>query len=510
MTVKVVAHESLNRRARARLALTVTPRPTTHVPSQCPSGGMSSAKRLQHLQTFSVPRHATIEELSDKVLLSIFCYFLDASPRYFPTLMHICRKWRRIVSVSQRALQLRLFCTPGTPVLKTLDCWSTLPIVVQYGGSPALDSPAPEDEDNIMAALKRSDRVTSIGLTVTRPLLKKLSTIESPFLELEDLVLLSQDSVSLTLPNNFWCGPRLRRLHSTRIAFPSHLQLLLSSRNLVDLQLHEALNPWHFLPRELTNALSGMVQLRSLSLHFLSTPGYRAPLPPPGELVVLPALTRFNFRGNSQYSEGLVARIDAPRLGDIEVTFVHEIIFELTALSAFINRIEIHKSYRRVDILPSEHEISIALTQPGAPTCLRFRLLCKELSYQLLSMARICTHFSAFLLNVEDLRISTKRPSRCTDRIAQWRESISPFTGVKWLHVSGNLSKNLVCALQQPDKRHGTLLPALHTLHIREPGQSYSPLRRAVVSLMESRRLSGHPLEVKYEHLHVHEPGKVP
>jgi hypothetical protein len=31
-------------------------------------------------------------------------------------------------------LRLRLFCTHGTPVLKTLDCWPTLPIVVQYGG----------------------------------------------------------------------------------------------------------------------------------------------------------------------------------------------------------------------------------------------------------------------------------------------------------------------------------------------------------------------------------------
>ena len=84
--------------------------------------------------------------------------------------MHICRKWRRIVFASQRALQLRLLFTHGTPVLKTLDCWPTLSIVVQYGGSPALDPPAPEDEDDIMAALKQSDRVRSISLTVTSSL----------------------------------------------------------------------------------------------------------------------------------------------------------------------------------------------------------------------------------------------------------------------------------------------------------------------------------------------------
>jgi hypothetical protein len=177
------------------------------------------------------------------------------------------------------ALHLRLFCTHGTPVLKTLDCWPALPIVVQYGGSPALDPPAPEDEDNIMAALKQSDRVSSISLTVTSSLLEKLSAIERPFSELEDLVLLSRDSVRLTLPSAFRWGPRLRRLHLTRIAFPALLQLLYSSRNLVDLQLHEVLDPWHFSPEALTNALSGMAQLRSLSLHFLSTANYLCPTP---------------------------------------------------------------------------------------------------------------------------------------------------------------------------------------------------------------------------------------
>jgi hypothetical protein len=69
--------------------------------------------------------------------------------------MRICRKWRRIVFAYQRPLQLRLFCTHATLVPEDLDCWPTLPIVVQYGGSPALNPPAPEDEDNIVAALKR-------------------------------------------------------------------------------------------------------------------------------------------------------------------------------------------------------------------------------------------------------------------------------------------------------------------------------------------------------------------
>ncbi|KAH8996850.1 hypothetical protein EDB92DRAFT_1535458 [Lactarius akahatsu] len=278
------------------------------------------------------PTRVTIGKLSDEVLLNIFRYYLDASPRFWPRLVHICRKWRHIVFASQRVLHLRLFCTHGTPILKTLGFWPALPIVVEYGGSLELDPPAPEDEVNIMAALKQSDSVVSISLTITSSLLERLFAIEKPFSELENLVLLSQNNEQLILPDAFQWGPRLRRLHSTRIAFPSLLQLLYSSRNLVDLQLHDVLNPLDFFPKVLTNALSGMAQLRSLSLHFLPTAYYHAPPLPPGERVVLPDLIRLNFRGIANYLEGLVARIDVPRLMDIEFTVFDGPIFDLSKL----------------------------------------------------------------------------------------------------------------------------------------------------------------------------------
>jgi hypothetical protein len=232
-----VRREYLNSRSRSRLASTPQPVAT---PSHCPSSVTSSAECLPPSTTCSPSRLVT---LSDKVLLNIFSYFLEVSPCHWPTLLHVCRKWRRIVFASQRTLHLRLFCAHGTPALKNLDCWPPLPIVVDYGGSPALDPPTPEEEDNVVAALGQSDRVRSISLTVTSSLLKRLSAIEVQFLELEDLVLLFQDSVRLNLPSAFQSGPRLRSLHSTRVSFPALIPLLYSSENLVDLQLHEVLNP---------------------------------------------------------------------------------------------------------------------------------------------------------------------------------------------------------------------------------------------------------------------------
>ena len=172
--------------------------------------------------------------LSDELLLDVFHYYLDISPRYRPRLVHICRKWRHIVFASQQALRLRLFCTYGTPVAKNLNCWPALPIVVEYGGSTALYPSTLEDEDNILAALKQSDRVSSIHLTVTASLLEKLSPIEEPFSKLEDLVLLYQDPMKLGHSRPFRWEPGLRGLHSTKTGFPRPLQQL-SSMDLVDI-----------------------------------------------------------------------------------------------------------------------------------------------------------------------------------------------------------------------------------------------------------------------------------
>jgi hypothetical protein len=54
--------------------------------------------------------------------------------------------------------------------MKTLGYWPPFPLVVNYG---AIHRPsAPEDVDNIMAALEHTDRVRSISLTISSLLLK--------------------------------------------------------------------------------------------------------------------------------------------------------------------------------------------------------------------------------------------------------------------------------------------------------------------------------------------------
>ena len=448
--------------------------------------------------------------LPEDVLLNIFRLYLYSSPQFWLTFTHVSRRWRNIVFTSPLGLDLRLYCTYGTPVSKSLDFWSALPIVVEYGGPPALDPPISKDEDNIVAASQHSGRVSSIGLTISSPLLEKLFATEMPFSELEELVLRSLYRVQLTPPSTPWWGARLRTLPSTRIAFPTLLTLLSPSTSLVDLQLLEIPDVGYFSPETFADALSEMTQLETLSIHFLSFPSRRNPLglpPQSGECIVLPALTCLKYRGTSKYLDSFVARIDAPRLEHIDLSFLCRPTMDTSQLGRFINRIESQRSHCRGEILSSEHSISVLFTKPDAPTRLELQVSCKDLARQLSYMAEICNGLSAFLVGMEHLRICVTQPLSWWDDEERhgWWMLIQLFRGTKWVHVSGDQSTNIVLALNLP--QYEAVLPALHKLCVREPEPHYAPLQEAAVSLIHSRRLEGHIIGVEYERVTVNEIG---
>jgi hypothetical protein len=445
-----------------------------------------------------------MEMLPDDTLLNIFRHYLDATPQIWPTLVWVCQRWRRIVLTSPLGLNLRLYCTYGRPVLKALGHWLALPIIMEYGGVPNLDPPATEDDDNIMAALKLSGRISSISLTVTSSLLEKLSAISESFSELEELVLLSQDNMQLTLPGSFRWGPHLRTLHSTRIGFPSFPQLLLPSQNLIDLQLHEVPISGYFSPESFVNALSGMTQLRSLSLHFITLPprrNYLALPPQLGERVVLPALASLKYRGTSKYMDNFVARIDAPRLGNIGITFFSQPTMDASQLGRFVERMQTSPSQAEVEI--SAHAISISFTNSSAATPLRLQISCKQLNWQLSSLAQLCGQFSQFLFHIQNLGINTtESPSGQNDVDGeQWLGLLHSFGSVRDLYVAGELAAEILCALCPADGGHTantTALPTLRCLRVRTSKSTGGPFRDAALSFFTSRRLSGRPVELEF------------
>ena len=404
---------------------------------------------------------------------------------------------------SPLGLQLRLYCTHGTPVLKNLDCWPPVPLVIAYGGFPMLDPPASEDEDNIIAALNQSDRVNSISLTLTNSLLRKLSTISEPLSELDELFLMSHDNLQPTLPGAFRWGSHLRALHVTRVAIPTLPQLLNFSTDLVDLQLHEIPMASYFPPQVFANALSGTSHLRSLSLHFLSYPPRRnyIGLPAPGDHhIVLPDLTCFDYRGISKYLDSFVARINAPRLRDIDITFFSQPTMDASQLGRFLEQTEMQTSVTEAKLQISARSISISCWNSITSTRLQLQISCRQLDWQLSSMAQVCDQLSPFLSGVYHLAFNSNDfPGEQGDVGGeQWRQLVRSFGGAGTLSTAGELATVLLCALRQANEGYTTdtsVLPALRNLHVQKPTLVDVPFWDAAQSLVTSRGLSFHLID---------------
>ena len=446
--------------------------------------------------------------LPEGVLLNIFRHCLVDTPRIWPILTWVCQGWRQIILTSPLGLNLRLYCTYGTPVLKTLDCFPALPIVVQYGGSSDLIPPPPEDDDNIIAALQQSGRVSSVSLIITNSLHEKLSAISEPLSELEELVLLSQDDVQRTLPNTFQWGPRLRALHSTGIAFPLFLSLLLPCQNLIDLQLHEIPSAGYFSPEAFANALSATPQLRSLTLHLLSFPRPRSlpGLPPqPGERIILPALTNFKYRGTSKYLDNLVARIDAVHLGDIDITLFNQPTMDASQIGRFIERTEMRLSLRKAKVKTSADTISISFANSNTSTPFRLHIACKQLDWQLSCMAQICDQVSPFLSRVSNLLLVTTQPLGGQDdrdgleNGGQWLDLLRSFkfSGARRFWVAIELTTDILCALGPANEGSTAMLPSLRQVRLQKPIAMDGPSWDSVQSFITARSISSRPVKVK-------------
>ncbi len=211
--------------------------------------------------------------LPDVALLRIFDFYIDEERiEEWHTLVHVCRIWRNVVLGSPRRLNLRLCCTGTKPVRNMLDVWPPLPIVVFDNGYKMLSV------GNIIAALEHNDRVCDIELW-RRPLW-------------------------------FNCVP-----------FPGLPKLLLSATRLVDLRLWRIPHSGYISPEAMVAGLSALTRLEKLVIRFESPHSHPEPDLPTMARTLLPALTYLRFKGVCGYLEDVVARIDAPLLKDLNISF---------------------------------------------------------------------------------------------------------------------------------------------------------------------------------------------
>ena len=458
-----------------------------------------------------VPR-VTIAMLPDVALLKIFDFYVHGTwqgPTAWYKLVHVCQKWRNIAFGSPSRLDLRLYCRAGTPVMKTLDVWPLLPIVIDVKGYMLMNPKF--DVNDIVAALKHNDRVCKLALSsISSPQMETyLAEMQQPFPALTDLDLSpGGDETSSIDPDSFLGGsaPRLQTLILDHIPFPGLPKLLLSATHLVHLELWNIPHSGYISPKAMVAGLSVLTRLEYLEIRFKSPrsrPDHRRPPPPTRTL--LPVLADLSFKGVSEYLEDLLALIDTPRLDNLEVIFFHQLLFDTPQLALFISRTPKFKtqdnfearlnfSYARALVKTFDRRLSLGIS-------------CRQSDWQFSSLAQLCgSSFSQALIStVENLHIEDDRTMRTFDdndnhdisdiESSQWVEFLHPFIAVKRLYTSSNSAPIIAPALQELVGETVTeVLPALQTLFLeRLPSK---PVQEAIERFVSARQLSSHPIAV--------------
>ena len=461
----------------------------------------------------------TIDDLPDDVLLAIFDFYVakhQGLPDFifgigswnreiesWQSLVHVCRRWRGLVFASPRRLNLQLWCTPVTSARMSSNVWPALPLLIQ-GGGPV---------DNLIAELEHSDRIREIEIYLnpytTREIENLSTTMQVPFPELTALRLSHEDSSSVpVLPDSFLRGsaPRLRFLGLNSIPFPGIPKLLLSATHLVHLRLYNIPNSGYFSPEAMATCLSALTSLGYLQLGFKSPqscPDLETQPPFLPTCFILPTLAKFLFKGASEYLEEFLARIDAPQVYKLSMTFFNDIDFSTPELIQFISRTPTLGVYDEASLIFNDREAIVRLLpqlEPSHEREVQVKILCQMSDWQLSSLAQICTLSLRLLLTMENLYIHDEQYPRLEwkDDIEdiEWLNLLHPFSDVKNLYLSRRFLPRIAPALQElTGERTTEVLPALQSLFL-EGFQPSGPVHEGIARFIFARQLINHPVVI--------------
>jgi hypothetical protein len=464
----------------------------------------------------------TINMLPNAALLQIFDFYVQGTfdwNRNWHKLVHVCRKWRSIVFRWPFRLNVQLHCTARKPVRQKLDVWPPLPIkLTEY----RLEKPG-HCVDNVIAALEHNNLVCEIEMgCLTSPNLEKiLEAMQKPFPALTRLVLKSSDATAqlVRAPDSFLGGsaPKLRTLslYSIPVPFPGLQKLLWSAVDLSVLFLSKIPHPVYFSPEAIVTCLSALPKLKTLHLTFKSPrsrPDRESRLTPPLTPVLLPALTWLTFKGVSEYFEDFVARIGAPLLDTLSITFFHQLVFNTPHLVQFISRAPrlapSPRTHDEAHIVFADHTVRFTLPLPSLTSSIaeiRLGVSCHDQDLQLSSVKQLCASLLplAFIPMVKHLCIEDYTEERLRENDIQkneWLGLLYQFTAVKNLYLTKELIPQIVPALQELVMRravNSSVLPALQCLFL-EGLHTLGPVQQTIKSFMAAQRLTSHPIVVSY------------
>jgi len=401
-----------------------------------------------------------------------------------------------------------------------LDIWPPFPLVISNPGDREMCWK--HGAGDIVAALGHKDRIVEITFCDVPSWIwqKLLAAMQEPLPALTNLSLWSNFSWSPysldPLPASFLGGstPLLRSIYLSRVPYPALPILLSSARDLVDLQVLNIPDTWYISPKDMVACLSSLTKLTTLALEFESE-RHIHPLPvtrrsSQQKRTVLHSLTCFHFRGATNYLEDLVARIDAPRLSKVVVTFIEPIVSaDISQLSQFIGRADNFQLLNQADVVIYDATypvVNLRLNVGGA-----FRVW-----YELIipctagwggppsTLAQVCVNSTGSsppsslpLSTLEHLTICGYRDWWPTWG-NRWLEFLPAFTAVKNLYLCEDVAPRLLPVLKDVTGESTTeVLPSLQNIFLTEYHPLPKPVQEAIQQLTTVRQLAGRPVVVR-------------
>ena len=369
--------------------------------------------------------------------------------RWWHKLAQVCRWWRYLILASPSQLDLHLLCTYGVPIANMLAHSPPLPLTICYYDKDR--ETTEEDDEGILLALRHTDRVHYIHLDFPSPKLLKFITImdeQFPILERMYIWSRTEGDRSLVLPRTFQ-APLLRHF-ALSIALPIGSPLLTTTVGLVTLGLIEIPPSAYFPPNYLLTRLSLMPQLETLLITFYSPltnrdVGRQSLNTPIMTHITLPNLRVLIFTGVSAYLEGLLNRIRAPLLGELEIVLFNQLTFTVPRLLQFMDTLET-LSFDRVQLAFGNDSAEFKMFQLGERGGRSFsmEIKCRHLDWQVSSAIQILTALQPVLSAVEQLTLSHVEYSQSPEwhneiDPTQWRGILRPFGNLTTLHVQNSL-----------------------------------------------------------------------
>ncbi len=366
-----------------------------------------------------------------------------------------------------------------------------------------------ENVENLIAAMEHRDRISEIHIDdIFGSELKKLASVmQKPFPTLRHFYHNSNLMTAPDLPETFLGGsaPCLRSFWLSRTPFPSFPKFILSATHIAHLCLDNMPHSGYISPRVMATCVAALPNLKHLFIVFEShNSDLRQTSPPPFTRAVLPALTGLCFRGDSEYFDDFLARIDAPLLNRLGIKFLMDIDIPSPRPHNFIDRTESLGPFNHAVMKLSMPCIYMALR---SPTLFKLDIECERDNWlERLSMTEVFILHLPLLRHVEFLQITWDPSSVAGIRkdpymsSSDWVELFQLFIAVQSLYVSENLVPFVAGALLFLQELTGRMpmevLPALRILSL-EGLQPSGPVQDGIGLFVAARQLSDFPVAIQ-------------